>query len=210
MRTHFHKHLLSRHHHAQGGQALAELCVCLIGLIVVILAYFLISALTSVNVDNVIDARETADRIARGSGSSAGKNDAKSIVDWDYGNRDIPFTKDDTPILASGMDGLVFITELQDNTGEFNLTSVGSVNDGFLIPDYNASKNLSPGDIFLDAANLASGTATETDPLGKRGLTNLKGAFKKFFGVSSFEMSDTVFIPVKANIIDLTRVQPGN
>ena len=174
----------------QGGQAIAELAVCIIGMLVCLLGYFLVSAITIENVKNAIQSRSAADKDVRNgeSGDSGSKN---NIAEWDYGYRDIPFTADDTIISGKTVDGAGFIAELAaDNV---NLVTLRGSN--YLPPAYNAASGLSIINIFANAANLVEGTSTENDPLGKRGLTSLKNSFKDMFGVKSFFLSDHTYMP---------------
>jgi len=176
----------------EGGQAIAELAVCLIGLLICLLAYFLISAVTQENVENVIESRVIADRSVR-KGGTGGDGSAENIAEWNYGNRDIPFTKDDTVKTGASTDGPVFTTELQAEN--IDLTTLRGTD--YMPSCYNHAYGLSMSKIFLNAADLVEGTATESDPLGKRSLTSLKDAFKSMFGVRSFFLSDNTCMPAK-------------
>lgn len=181
------------------GQAISELVVCLIGVLIVILGYLLISALSLENVDNLIRAREEADVSARSRTSGwAGKN----IGVWDYGARNIPFTQDDVAEDETIADSSAFAGELVDNGGTFNLLTASANSYGYLPSDYNASSSLSFINMMLNAANLAGGSANESDPLGKRGLDSLKDAIRNMFGTAQFQITDTVYIPVAPNVRD--------
>lgn len=184
----------------QSGQALAELAVCLIALLVLLLGFFLISALTMGNVENVIDAREEADKRARD--GTLGGESAQNISHWSYGNRNIPFTADDVPVTQSDALGAAYLNELNIPGRNFNLASAGGSAKEYLQTYYNPVPNISAVNVFLHAANLSAGTTKITDPLKKRNLANLREAFERMFGVTNFEIEDTVFIPARATVPD--------
>ena len=56
----------------QGGQAISELAVCLVALLIVLLGFLLLSTLSQEGVTNVIASRQDADKNARGSVTSIG------------------------------------------------------------------------------------------------------------------------------------------
>ena len=181
----------------QGGQAIAELTVCLIGLMVVLVGFLLLSTLSQESVTNVIAARQDADKNARNSQSSVGGSKNKTTIShWNYGERGIPFTQNDQPVKSTNTGGEKFFSQLIDNSGKFNLKTAGN---GTWMPEYyNPLKKLQQDKIMLDAANLTIGTANENDPLGKHGLESLKQPVKNILGVRSIEMSDMAFMPKKA------------
>lgn len=182
------------------GQAIPELSVCLVALLIVLLGYLLISSLVLENVDNVIAARERADRNARRGTPPSGEE--QNILSWDYGEKGIAFTGNDKPRLVRiDSSGLNFTQELTDHSGIFSLPAATPNSTGCLPNDYNKTTNLSPLNLFLHAANLTCGKAAENDPLGKRGLGSLKESFKNFFGIRSFLLTDTVFLPARPSIV---------
>lgn len=184
----------------QNGQALAELAVCLIALMVVLLGFFLISALTMGNVENVIDAREEADKRAR-KGTLGGEN-AQNISHWAYGNRNIAFTADDTPVTQSDAYGAKFLEILRIPGEDFTLTSAGGSGKEYLQIHYNPVPDISAVNVFLSAANLTAGTTKITDPLERRNLSNLQEAFNRVFGITDFSIVDTIFMPARVTVPD--------
>lgn len=172
----------------QGGQAVVELAVCIVALIIVLLGYFLVSAVTLENVKNTMIARTKADENSRkGLNSSSGA--AENILRWDYGNHDLPFTYDDKPSKGYSSDGSPFYPEIP--TQEV----LDKVPDSFNVID-----SLSMTNLFLNAADLSEGTSKVNDPLEKRGLESLRHSFKNVFGVDSFQLKDSVFIPAAVSV----------
>ncbi len=184
----------------QGGQAISELAVCLVALLIVLLGFLLLSTLSQEGVTNVIASRQDADKNARGSVTSiGGSSTLENISHWDYGDRGVPFNRDDTPIKSSNNNGSTFFNQLTDNYGRFNFKTAGK---GFWLPEYyNPLKRLQQNDILLNAANLTVGISSEKDPLGKRGLEALKSAARNLLGVrADFEVTDYTFMPEKADV----------
>lgn len=183
---------------AQGGQAIAEMAVCLIALMVVLLGFLLVSSLSHENVTNAILSRQQADKHFRNSQSSVGSQE-KNIAYWNYGDRGIPFNGDDKPVTSTSRGGGDFFGELVDNNGRFDFRTAGG--NGWLPDEYNPLRKLQQSDLLLDAANLTAGTYSENDPLEKRGLSSLKSAFRNLLGVKgSFQMTDHTFMPQKATV----------
>lgn len=189
---------IAKKRRSQSGQAISELAVCLIGLLVVLLGFLLLSTLSQEGVTNVIAARQDADKNARNSQSSTGGGGkTENISHWDYGPRGIPFNRDDAPVKSSNRGGEDFFSQL--TYGNFNFRTAGN---GEWLPEYyNPLKTLQEDNILLDAANLTIGVSTEKDPLGKRGLESLKQAARNILGVrADFEVTDYVYMPEKANV----------
>ena len=184
----------------EGGQAIAEMAVCLIALMAVILGFLLVSTLAHENVSNVILSRQEADKNFRNSqSSSVGK--VENIAQWNYGERGVPFNNDDTPVLNGNRSGEHFSRELIDNSGKFDFRTAGG--NGWLPDEYNALRSLQVGNMMVDAANLSAGVATESDPLAKRGLNSLKEAFRNILGVNgTFQLTDYTFMPVKPDVTE--------
>lgn len=190
-------HRMHEKRRSQGGQAIAELAVCIIGMLICLLGYFLVSAITFENVKNTIQSRAIADKSVR-NGESGVSGSTHNIAEWDYGYREIPFTADDTVIPSGMIDGAEFSASL--SADRVNLVSLRGGN--YLPSAYNAAYGLSLIHIFSNAANLVEGTSTESDPLGKRGLNSLKNSFKSMFGVRSFFLSDHTYMPAAPAIPD--------
>lgn len=184
----------------QGGQAIAELAVCLMGLLVVLLGFLLLSTLSQEGITNVIAARQDADKNARnGQSSVGGSNTLANISHWNYGERGIPFNRDDIAVKSTNTSGAVFFNQLIDNSGKFNFKTAG--NGDWLPEYYNPLKKLQQDNILLDAANLTVGISTEKDPLGKRGLESLKQSARNILGVrADFAVTDVAFMPEKATV----------
>lgn len=193
-----HYQSLKRHRRNQQGQALTELVICLVAFLSVISGFLLISALGVENINVSILARQNADEKAR-SGLLLDTS-GKAIHNWNRGADNIPFTRDDQPTTLSDTAGYAFTDELRDNTEKFDLTSKQT------LPEVPANNNFGPtlddGNLFLAAAGLGKNEESETDPLGKRQLTSLKGLIRTLFGNSNFTLEDAAFMPTHSPIQD--------
>ena len=171
------------------GQAIVEMAVCLVAILAVIGGFLLVSGLSLENVQNAIRAREAVDRQARnGILSSSGR----MIRTWNYGRDGILFTRDDK-ISEWTPDSNVFLSELKDETDPLDMK------DRSAFPHISSSNNfagsLSPGRLFLTAAELASAKITENDPLTKRNLSSFRSLIKALITDPDFCLEDHAFMP---------------
>ena len=171
------------------GQAIVEMAVCLVAILAVIGGFLLVSGLSLENVQNAIRTREAVDRQARnGILSSSGR----MIRTWNYGRDGILFTRDDK-ISEWTPDSNVFLSELKDETDPLDMK------DSSAFPHISSSNNfagnLSPGRLFLSAAELASAKVTENDPLAKRNLSSFRSLIKALITNPDFCLEDNAFMP---------------
>ncbi len=183
----------------QSGQAIAELAVCLVVLIVCFLGILLTAAISRERVNNVILSRTDADD-RRQSLNLYGHYEGTSIQRWDYGGNDeiglpaVPFTADDRKVTGDQNDSS-FFDQLQDNTGNFVLGQV----DTSSIPFATNAARLMTAPLYLSAAGLLRGASSNDDPLEEH-FKELKAAVNNLFGISSFSMSDETFLPGRAAV----------
>lgn len=195
-----------------GGQAIAELAVCLIVMLVLMLGVLLISALTQVNVTNAIASRTETDRHLR---SGSGKGSAVYIERWSYGGnpqikgfeKGIPFTADDKPVTGGGAAGQIYLDQLHamhpdEDGGSMDVRTMGGNSTGYLPDGYNQPRVVAnfSGDLFLNAANLRGGSSEVTDPLAEKSFKSLKEAYKNLFGFQSARVEDTTYLPAKPEV----------
>ncbi len=170
-------------------QALTELAVSLIAFLVMIVGFLMISGLGTANLENLISAREGADKMARNGLSGA---DGQQLRTWSYGADNLPFTQDDMPVSGSNASGDTFRNEMQSSDQTLDLTNRGILP---AIPaENNFAPDLAPSRFFLSAAMLAGYSSSENDPLTKRNLASLKKMIAYFFG-ADFKLCDSVFMP---------------
>ncbi len=185
----------------QGGQAIAELAVCLIVLVICFVGFLLTGAITQKRVSNIILSRTDADKILRTNASGSGE--AKNILAWDYGGDEelglppVPFTSDDREILNGRNPDYLFTGQLRDNTGMLSLNQISTDS----IPEAtNAARFLSRSPIFLQAADLIRGESHNPDPLSEKHLSSLKAAVSNLFHIDSFQLSDDTYLPRRATV----------
>jgi hypothetical protein len=180
------------------GQALAETAVGLIAIAFVFLGLLFISGLGIESIKTLLKARGGADSYAYN--GTLGTESASNIIDWEkvsgekYGPDELPFTYDDPSSKNEGstIDFSVFSGEL--NTDNFSLADN--------MPDYDqASYNFAADDtiwdsnVFVNAADLVGYQESQTDPLGARGLNDLKSAFRSLIlNEPNLSITETVFM----------------
>lgn len=138
----------------QDGQAIVELTVALVGILVVFCGFLLISKLSIQNVDNIIKARGDADDNAI---NSIGGDPGDQISFWSPGADKNMYTADDILNSAGIIDPSPFSGELQND--------IFSLKSDLSMPyiRYNYAPNAgAPGFIFLTAAELTSGFSSSS------------------------------------------------
>lgn len=185
----------------QRGQAITELVVSLMAILSVLLGLLLISALGIESVRNVMKSRELADNNAS-NGRIVEGDRGRTIRQWNYGNDEIPFTTDDSPDSFMSDDGQFYLPHLVTTNGELDMNSSFG-NTSYLENGNNFAKELSVTDIFVTAATLSVGKGTQKDPLGERGLGDLKTAIKRLIINTDFELKDTSYVPSRPDRIQL-------
>jgi len=207
--------LLASRRRREGGQAMAELAVSLIGLMSVFLGILLISAIGVESVENSIGAKSQAAQDFVNGLVSASNATGQSILEWDYGTDQLQFTRDDSPVSASGAyagDPAVYTDQLSSSSYIAKATAVNSSlsydnpyvmsqassegSDHYSINSKNNfGDNLSVSDFFLNAAELNESYYATANPLSKRKLSELAGAMKALIGDFDVTIDDKVYIP---------------
>ena len=178
----------------ESGQAFAELTVSLIAILAVFVGFLLIAALGSDRVSTLIRAREDADRKSSSGVSSRGGD---SIRYWDYGADEVPFTTDDSAVLGSSGDGAYFRNQLADNTG--NVTLQNPPSSSYLRSDF---AGLQDSNIFVNAADLAEGSAYTDSTLHDHNLDSLESAIDWLFHIRGTNVQETVYMPAHKSLED--------
>ena len=178
----------------ESGQAFAELAVSLIAILAVFVGFLLIAALGSDRVSTLIRAREDADRKSSSGVSSRGGD---SIRYWDYGEDEVPFTTDDSAVLGSSGDGSYFRNQLTDNSGNVPLSNPPS--SSYLRSDF---AGLQDSNIFINAADLAEGSAYTNSTLHDHNLDSLESAIDWLFHIRGTNVEETVYMPAHKTLED--------
>ena len=178
----------------ESGQAFAELAVSLIAILAVFVGFLLIAALGSDRVSTLIRAREDADRKSSSGVSSRGGD---SIRYWDYGADEVPFTTDDSAVLGSSGDGSYFRNQLTDNSGNVPLSNPPS--SSYLRSDF---AGLQDSNIFINAADLAEGSAYTNSTLRDHNLESLESAIDWLFHIRGTNVEETVYMPAHKTLED--------
>ena len=154
------------------GQAIVEMCICLIPIMVVVLGMIFIATLGVANIRTFINAKENAEIESRYSNAVGGSGN--NIHSWDYGDPSnggdgYPFTDDDQIIdfyqansetntislINSQLNDIVNSESQNPQPGEeYIYVPTAYLNRG---SDYNFA--LTPPSTMLDAADLVEGQA---------------------------------------------------
>ena len=138
---------------SQGGQAIVELTVSLVGILAIFCGFLLISDLSIKNVDNIIKTRGEADSNAVDPTTvNTGASIGHSIRSWSEGADNYMYTADDTSNPIGVLDPAPFSGELQNINFSLNSDlSMSYIHDNF------AQSVGGLNFIFLTAADLTSG-----------------------------------------------------
>ncbi|MFA7230217.1 MAG: hypothetical protein WC071_03005 [Victivallaceae bacterium] len=204
------------------GQALVEMCVCLVAIISVFLGLIVVAGLGISNIQTLLRAKTNAEYSSRG-GTPAG-NRGINIFAWDYGDTNnggdgIPFTADDQSITASqGNAGSYYQQQFngQENS-ESQISNQYTFTPASSLGDYANASNFAKNfpDLFVEAANLTSATGasdrgifTLTTNQNFNSAAQLEALYDTFYGLFGIRLSEvnlqqmpanTVYMPVIGN-----------
>ena len=173
----------------RSGQAIVEMAVCLVAILVVVGGFLLITGLGLENIQNAIRTREAVDRQAR---DGIRSSSTRLIRTWDYGKDGILFSKDDR-VSEWSPDETIFLSELKDETEPLDMRDAAAF--PHISPAQNFASGLFPGRLFLSAADLTSAKITESDPLGKRNLSSFRTLIRTLIANPDFSLEDCAFMP---------------
>ncbi len=186
----------------ESGQAIAELTVALIPILLVILAcmFAVIAGLENIHV--LKSARASAD-------NESGLRNATNVKNWgEYGNDEILFTADDEEALSiAGSEDVTVMKDALMTTQEDLEMNISDLDD-FVY--YNFTQNFpSPTSgpmpdyfVYLSAGDLIEGTGTPSGMMSKGIVTDLKNSIENVFEISlNLNLSDNktnkVYMPAK-------------
>ena len=178
----------------ESGQAFAELTVALIAILAAFVGFLLVAALSSDRVSTLVRAREAADMK---SSSGIITMDGESIRYWNYGEDEIPFTVDDSPVVGSNGDGAYFRQQLNDNSGQVALQNPPSSSNLT-----GAFSSLRDSDIFVSAATLTGGSSNTSTTLRDHNIESLASAINWLFHIDGTEVEETVYLPTHITVED--------
>lgn len=172
---------------SEDGQAIVELTVAIVGIMVVFMGVLFAFALGKINVDSIIECRATADRYA---GNGVLNDEGHPIEYWNAGKDDNYFTNDDQAVIGSGYDSQLFV-------GELTTESVDLVNGfNYKYVRHNFATDISGmSSLFLGMANMTSYRVI-TDPYDIDELDNLRGLFSSLIYDSDLKVENSVYMPM--------------
>ena len=171
----------------ESGQAIAEMTIALIAIMVVFLGVIFAFAIGKANIETLLDCRGEADGYAaNGAAGDAGR----PIMTWQTGGDERMYTNDDEAVVGTNDNSDLFRGELRSD--EVDLVSGFSksyVKHNFAadIADYSM--------LFLRMANLTS-YEKSVDPATEAGIEELKGGFQSLIYPSDLVVRNAVFMPI--------------
>jgi len=167
----------------ESGQAMVEMCTGLIGIMVVFSGMLFISGVGVESVRALITARENAD-------AELGSAPASFISYWNYGEDEIPFSADDTPVSSSSSNQMA--SELSNNF--INLTTDS------LTMNHPFTTGAQSSDLFTGSVSLLGASGNQND-LDER-LPNMMEAIETLFGIDDIDLTgqraNQVYMPPQA------------
>ena len=190
----------------QKGQAIVEMCICLIPILVVVLGMIFIAGLGISNIRAFIEAKGNAELAARSQSAVGGAGN--SILCWNYGDTDnnedgLPFTADDKMISIYDVDseyGTEALVTDQLNNPEYSQSI--DTNEYYFMPTTSLLNIDANYKTMLDAAELVEGSASSnfnnvfTLDSRTKNVGNLKLTFTHLFGI---EVDDLDLREMRAN-----------
>lgn len=168
------------------GQAIAEMAVAMIAIMVVFLAVIFAFAIGSTNIDSLITCRGNADNYSY-SQVYGGTN--QQIRTWTEGTDGRMYTNDDVAEVGTDDDPDLFRGELKnDDVDLVNGFGVDYVKNNF------AADSAASDAIFLTAADLTSSSLI-SDPYETMNLEDLRGAFSTLLYSSDLYIYNSVHMP---------------
>jgi hypothetical protein len=171
----------------ESGQAIIELTMSIVAIMVVFLGVLFAFALGKINVDNIIECRGVTDSYA---GNGVSGDYGRPIITWEAGKDERLFTNDDVPVTGASDDPQLFVGEL--SSGSIDL--VNGFNHNYV--DNNFAADLDGMfSIFLGVANMTSYNVV-TDPYDIESIEALQGAFSSIIYDSDLSVENTVYMPI--------------
>ena len=171
----------------EDGQAIVELTVSIVGIMVVFLGVMFAFALGKINVDNIIECRGMADSYA---GNGVAADYGKPISTWGAGKDGRLFTNDDAPVTNANDNPQLFLGELVSDS----IDLPNGFNHSYVQNNFAADLNGSFS-IFLGMANMTSYTVI-TDPYEIDDIEDLRGAFNSMIYDSDLSVENSVYMPM--------------
>lgn len=170
----------------ESGQAIVEMTVALIAIMVVFLGIIFAFAIGHSNIDTLLECRGMADSYA---GNGSFTDGGVPILTWEEGGDGRMYTNDDTPVIGTNDDPDIFRGELQSD--EVDL--VNGFNRSYV--EHNFAADIAGvSALFLVMANMTSYSQT-VDPVEEMDLDGLESAFRELIYDSDLTVTNSVFMP---------------
>ena len=175
---------------SERGQAIIELALAMVAIMVVFLGIIFAYALGKLNVEGIVECRGTADDYA---GNGTPGNSGQPILTWREGKDGRIFTNDDEAQAGGETDGQTYVDELKSDS----IDLVTGFNHPYVHHNF-ATETLGSNSLFLNMANLTS-FRTVSDPYDIDELSDLQGAFSSLIYNSDLTVENSAFMPMFYN-----------
>ena len=171
------------------GQALTEMAVMLVAIMVVFLGLIFAYGIGKTNIQSTIECYGKAGDYAY---NGVRTDSGQQIISWDTGNDERLYTNDDIPLLGGNDNPELFRKQFIDNEGNIDLN--GNFHPDYVINNFVPTKTNSDN-IFLKSANLTS-YSEQFNIYDLNELKDLKEAFSALVFSSDIIVKNSVYYPL--------------
>jgi hypothetical protein len=168
------------------GQAIVEMAVCMVAIMVVFLAVIFAFAIGSTNIDNLLTCRGNADNYSY---SQVYGGASQQINTWTEGIDGRMYTNDDVAETGTNDAPELFKGELKNDSVDL----VNSFGGGYVENNF-AADFADSNAVFLTAADLTSYSLL-SDPYETMNIEDLRGAFSALLFSSDLYVYNSVHMP---------------
>jgi len=174
------------------GQALTEMAVMLVAIMVVFLGLIFAYGIGKKNIRSVIDCYGKAGDYAY---NGVKNNSGQQINSWDVGNDERMFTNDDIPIVGGNDNPELFRKQFINNDGTLDLN--GDFHPNYVLNNF-VTDAMSSDSVFLKSANLTS-YSEQYDIYEMDELKDLREAFSALIFSSDIIIKNSAYYPIMSN-----------
>ena len=171
----------------ESGQAIAEMTIALVGIMVVFLGVIFAFAIGKANIETLLDCRGEADSYAA---NDVGTTAGLPIKTWGPGGDERMYTNDDEPIVGTNDNPELFQGELKSE----NVDLVGGFSKPYIRRNF-AADMANDSMIFLRMANLTSYDKS-VDPVAEANIEELREGFQSLIYSPDIVVRNAVFMPI--------------
>ena len=174
------------------GQALTEMAVMLVAIMVVFLGLIFAYGIGKKNIQSTIECYGKAGDYAY---NGVQTDPGKQIISWDTGNDERMYTNDDIPLIGGNDNPELFRKQFIDNEGNIDLN--GDFHPNYVLNNF-VPTTMNSDMIFLKSANLTS-YSEQFNIYDMDELKDLKEAFSALVFSSDIIVNNSAYYPILIN-----------